>query len=441
MTSCREQAISHAAAAYADFLHHGPHANPDPFFLPNVFANDTDEVYPVANWWLCGSPFHSVGQQDGSLPKSRNYGAAGPTEPPVQHGSLPKPLNCVASSCTSSTRTSSGGSPSYSPGRQDGSLPKPLSYGAAGPSELNRVRCGSPSDTNSVGTSCSGSPCLTPGRQDGSLCTPLNYNYGAAGPSELHDLRCTTPTMAPSITSTDGRRAPSITSTDGRRRRSRRPGSTTSSLSTATVGGSIHTTPACRLTGGVGNGPVGGAGSDREQGEHSFRRGSGRSLSTPRIRTVSENVTENGDGVEEAPARRGSEDDGALVRMKEHQELKNLLRAYQSSFLTSHGRCAPLVAAPVAARVKGGGGGGIASSMPKRGPAPGLGRCGPTPHELWLCWPSVSLHLAPSRRIPSRRTQATAVRPRLEAGLGAVPALPDVANGALRRPRRRVERW
>ena len=40
--------------------------------------------------------------------------------------------------------------------------------------------------------------------------------------------------------------------------------------------------------------------------------------------------------------RRRAEDDAGLVRMKEHQELKNLLRAYQSSFLTSYGRCAPL---------------------------------------------------------------------------------------------------
>jgi len=100
------------------------------------------------------------------------------------------------------------------------------------------------------------------------------------------------------------------------------------------VGGSFRTTPAGRTDGGVGNGPVGRVGSNREQGEHGFRRGSGRSFSTPRFRTVSE----NGDGVEEAPARRGSEDDGALVRMKEHQELKNLLRAYQSSFLASYGR-------------------------------------------------------------------------------------------------------
>ena len=360
MTSCHEQAISHGTAAYADFLQYGPNANPDPFFLPNVFANDTDEVYPVANWWLCGSPFHLVGQQDGSLSKPLNYGAAEPSElsrvhcsslshtPVQQGGSLPKPLNCGASPCMSSTWTSSGGSPSHSPGRQDGSLPKPLNYGAAGPSELSRVRCGSPSDTNSVWTSGGGSPCHSPTQQGGSLRTPPNY--GAAGPSEFSRLamvserrdysRCTSPMVAPSIASTEGRR-----------RRSRRPVSTTSSFSTATVGGSFRTTPASRPDGGVGNGPVGRAGSNREQGENGFRRGSGRSLSTPRFRTVSE----NGDGVGEAPARRGSEDDGALVRMKEHQELKNLLRAYQSSFLASYGRCAPLVAAPLAARVKEGG--------------------------------------------------------------------------------------
>lgn len=398
MTSCHEQAISHGTAAYADFLQYGPNANPDPFFLPNVFANDTDEVYPVANWWLCGSPSHLVGQQDGSLSKPLNYGAAEPSElsrvhcsslshsPVQQDSSLPKPLNCVASSCTSSTRTRSGGSPCHSPGWQDGSLRTPLNYGAAGPSEFCRL----------------------------------------AMVSERRDcLRCTSPTVAPSIASTEGRR-----------RRSRRPSSTTSSLSTATVGGSFRTTPAGRTDGGVGNGPVGRVGSNREQGEHGFRRGSGRSFSTPRFRTVSE----NGDGVEEAPARRGSEDDGALVRMKEHQELKNLLRAYQSSFLASYGRCAPLVAALLAARVKEGGA-RLRVACRREGPGPGPGGCGPTPHQLWLSWPSVSLHLAPSRRTPSRRTQATAVRPRLEAGLGAVPALPDVANGALRRPRCRVERW
>ena len=153
------------------------------------------------------------------------------------------------------------------------------------------------------------------------------------------------------------------------------------------MGGSFPTTPAGRPDGGVGNGPVGSAGSNREQGEHGFRRGSGRSLSTPRFRTVSE----NGDGVEEAPARRGSEDDGALVRMKEHQELKNLLRAYQSSFLASYGRCAPLVAALLAARVKEGG----ARLRQSEGSGPDLGGCGATPHQLWLSWPSASLHLAP----------------------------------------------
>jgi hypothetical protein len=308
MASSREQAITQAAVVYADFLQHGPHANPDPFFLPNVFARDTDEVYPVANWWLCGRPPHSTGQRDGSLPKPRNHGAAGPH-------SLPKPPNCEASPCTSSPRTSSGGSPSHSPGRQDGSLPQPLNYGAAGPSELSRV----PSNSSSVWTSGDGSPCHSPGRQNGSQRTPLDNNKhgsGSAGPSEF---RYASPTVAPSITSTEGRR------------RRRRPGSTTSSLSTATVSGNFSTTPDSK-------GPVGGAGSSREQGEHGFRRGSGRSLSTPRFRTVSE----NGDGAEVAPARRGSEDDGGLVRMKEHQELKNLLRAYQSSFQTSYGRCALL---------------------------------------------------------------------------------------------------
>ena len=314
MASSREQAITQAAAAYADFLQFGPNANPDPFFLPNVFARDTDEVYPVANWWLCGSPPHSAGQQEGSLPKPRSHGATGPRHSPgLQGGSLPKPPNCVASPCTSSPRTSSGGSPSHSPGRQDGSLPQPLNYGAAGPSELSRA----PSNSSSVWTSGDGSPCHSPGRRNGSQRTPLdNDKHGSAGSSEF---RCTSPTVAPSIASTEGRR------------RRRRPGSTTSSLSTATVSGSFSTTP-------DGRGPVGGAGSSREQGEHGFRRGSGRSLSTPRFRTVSE----NGDGAEVAPARRGSEDDGGLVRMKEHQELKNLLRAYQSSFQTSYGRCAPL---------------------------------------------------------------------------------------------------
>ena len=384
MASCREQAISHAA----DFLQQLPHANPDPFFLPNVFANDTDEVYPVANWWLCGSPPHSAGRQDDSLPKPLNYGAAGPTElgrvrcsspsqsPAQQDGSLPKPLNCVASSCTSPMPTSSGGSSCHSPGRQNGSLPKPLNYGAAGPSELSRVHCSSPSDTNSVWTSGGGSPCHSPGRQDGSLRTPLNHNYGAAGPSEF---RVTSPTIAPSITSTEGRR-----------RRSRRPGSTTSSRSTATVGGSFCTTPAGRPDGGVGNGPVGRAGSNREQGEHGFRRGSGRSLSTPRFRTVSE----NGDGVEEAPARRGSEDDGALVRMKEHQELKNLLRAYQSSFLASYGRYASPSSCTLSSPRQGGGR-AITRSMPKRG-------LGTRPRRMWghaapavAQLPSASLHLAP----------------------------------------------
>ena len=82
MASCREQAITQAAAAYADFLQFGPNANPDPFFLPNVFARDTDEVYPVANWWLCGNPPHSAGQQEGSLPKPRSHGATGPRHSP-----------------------------------------------------------------------------------------------------------------------------------------------------------------------------------------------------------------------------------------------------------------------------------------------------------------------------------------------------------------------
>lgn len=324
MTSCREQAISHAAAAYADFLQYGPNANPDPFFLPNVFSNDTDEVYPVANWWLCGSPpSHSPVHQ---LPL--NHGAAGqselsrvhcgsPSQSPVgQVGSLPKPFNCRASPCTNSGRTSSG-SRSQSPGRRDGSSPTLLNYEAAGPSELSQAHS-----------------FQVPGRQDGTLPTPLSFRVaGPPGLSRLaiaserrEDSRCTSPTVAPSTVSTEGRR-----------RRSRRPGSTSSSVSASTVA-TFRTMSAGRTDGGVGNGLAERAGSSSEQGEHGFRRGSGRSFSTPRFRTVSE----NGDSIGEATARRGSEDDGALVRMRDHQELKNLLRAYQSSFLTSYGRCAPL---------------------------------------------------------------------------------------------------
>ena len=231
-TSCQGQAIAHAATSYADFLEHGPNANPDPFFLPNVFANDKDEVYPATNWWLCGSPPNSPVRPNGSLPN----------------------------------------------------------YGAAGPSELSRLA------TDTVARSV--------------------------------DSWCTSPTVAPSTTSTDGRR-----------RRSRRPGSTSSSVSASTV--ATFRTPDGRTDGWVGNGLVGRASSSREPGEHSFRRGSGRSFSTPRFRTVSENGESS--GVEAPPMpRRGAEDDAGLVRMKEHQELKNLLRAYQSSFLASYGRCAPL---------------------------------------------------------------------------------------------------